>query len=59
MDIDWARVARPLQRLTGTPGTSVALVKALVDDMNVGGRPVAAMHVYPNLDIVQKAVTQR
>ena len=38
-----------------TPGTAVALVKALLDDLNVGPRPVAAIHAYPNLAVIEKA----
>jgi hypothetical protein len=39
----------------GTPDTAAALTKALIDDVNVGPRPVAAVHAYPGLVLIEKA----
>lgn len=39
----------------GAPGTGVALVKELVDDTNVGPRPVAAVHAYPGIVFIERA----
>jgi hypothetical protein len=38
----------------GTAGTSVALVKSLLDDLNAGGRPVGEIHAYLDLDVIRK-----
>ncbi|MHB8247248.1 MAG: class I SAM-dependent methyltransferase [Acidimicrobiales bacterium] len=44
----------------GTPGTAVDLAKGLLDDVNVGPRPVASVHLYPGIVFVHKAaVAQR
>jgi hypothetical protein len=40
----------------GAPDTATALTKALIDDVNVGPRPVAAVHAYPGLILIEKAV---
>ncbi len=37
----------------GTDGTSVVLVKSLLDDLNVNGR-VAQVHAYPRLAVIRK-----
>lgn len=39
----------------GTPGTGIALTKSLVDEVNVGTLPVAAVHVYPGLTLIERA----
>jgi hypothetical protein len=39
----------------GHPGTSVELVKSLIDDVNVHVRPVAALHVYKEIAFIEKA----
>jgi demethylmacrocin O-methyltransferase len=39
----------------GAPDTAAALTKSLVDDLNVGPRPIAAVHAYPGLVVVEKA----
>jgi hypothetical protein len=39
----------------GHPGTSVELVKSLVDDVNVEPRPVAALHVYEQIAFIEKS----
>jgi hypothetical protein len=38
----------------GHPGTSVAMVKSLVDDVNVEPRAVAAVHVYEQIAFIEK-----
>jgi hypothetical protein len=41
----------------GPPGasdTAVALTKSLLDDLNVGPRPVAAVHAYPGIVFIRK-----
>jgi hypothetical protein len=46
----------------GPPGaadTAAALVKELLDDVNVGPRPIAAVHAYPGLVLVEKASEHR
>lgn len=39
----------------GTPDTAVSLTKDLVDDLSLGPRPVAAVHAYPKLVLIEKA----
>lgn len=39
----------------GAPATAAALSKELLDDVNVGPRPIAAVHAYPGLVLVEKA----
>lgn len=39
----------------GTAGTGVALAKDLLDDVNIGPRPVAAIHAYWGIVFVEKA----
>jgi hypothetical protein len=41
--------------LPGTPNTAATLAKGLLDDVNVGPRPIAAVHAYPGLVLVEKA----
>jgi cephalosporin hydroxylase len=41
--------------LPGAPGTAAALSKELLDDLNIGSRPIAAVHAYPGLVLVEKA----
>jgi demethylmacrocin O-methyltransferase len=43
----------------GTPGTGVALVKSLVDSIHLGPQAVAAVHVYPELVVIEKAEAPR
>lgn len=38
----------------GHPGTSVALVKSLIDDVNIDPRVVAAVHVYEQIAFIEK-----
>lgn len=39
----------------GTPDTAVALLKDLVDELNLGtGRPLASIHAYPGLVLIEK-----
>jgi 8-demethyl-8-alpha-L-rhamnosyltetracenomycin-C 2'-O-methyltransferase len=38
----------------GAPNTAAALAKRLLDDVNVGTRPIAAMHAYPGLVLIEK-----
>jgi hypothetical protein len=38
----------------GTAGTAVALVQSLIDEVNVGPRPVAAVHAYNNIVFIEK-----
>ena len=38
----------------GTPETAAALAKELLDDLNVGSRPIAAVHAYLGLVLVEK-----
>ena len=38
----------------GTPGTAVDLAKSLLDDVNVGPRPIAAVYAYPGLALIQR-----
>lgn len=40
----------------GHPGTAAALAKELLDDVNGGRRPVAAIHAYPGLILVEKSL---
>jgi hypothetical protein len=39
----------------GSPGTSAQLVKGLIDEVNVGSRPVAAIHVYEQIVFIERA----
>ena len=39
----------------GTPGTAVDLAKALLDHVNIGPRPIAAVYAYPGLALIQRA----
>jgi hypothetical protein len=39
----------------GHPGTSVELVKSLIDDVNLEPRDVAALHVYEQIAFIEKA----
>lgn len=39
----------------GTPDTAASLTKALLDDVNVGPRPIAAIHAYAGLVLIEKA----
>jgi len=39
----------------GTPGTGVDLAKGLLDDVNIGPRPVASVHAYPDLVFIERA----
>jgi hypothetical protein len=41
----------------GTPGTGIELVKSLLDDIHLGPRPVASVHVYPGIVFIEKAAT--
>ena len=43
----------------GAPDTAASLAKALLDDLNVGPRPIAAVHAYPGLVLVEKAGERR
>jgi hypothetical protein len=38
----------------GTINTAAALAKSLLDDVNVGPRPIAAVHAYPGLVLIEK-----
>ena len=40
--------------LPGVPDTAAALAKDLLDDLNLGSRPIAALHAYPGLVLVEK-----
>jgi len=39
----------------GTPDTAAALTKKLLDDVNVGPLPIAAIHAYSGLVLIEKA----
>ena len=40
----------------GTEGTALALVKDLIDELNLGtGRPIATLHAYPGLVLIEKS----
>lgn len=43
----------------GAPNTATALAKELLDDVNVGPRPIAAVHAYHGLLLVEKASEPR
>jgi hypothetical protein len=38
----------------GAPNTAAALAKQLLDDVNIGPRPIAAVHAYPGLVLIEK-----
>jgi hypothetical protein len=40
----------------GKPGTGVDLTKGLLDDVNIGPRPVACVHAYPDIVFIERAV---
>jgi hypothetical protein len=40
----------------GTPGTAAALTKSLLDELNMSSRRVAAVHAYPGLVLIEKAL---
>jgi hypothetical protein len=39
----------------GTPGTAIELAKSLLDDINIGPRPLAAVYAYPGLVLIRRA----
>ena len=39
----------------GTPGTAVDLAKQLIDNVQIGPEPVASVHAYPQLILIEKA----
>lgn len=39
----------------GTAGTAIDLTKQLLDDLNVGPRPVASIHAYPGIVFIERA----
>ena len=43
----------------GAANTAAALAKELIDDVNVGPQPIAAVHAYPGLVLVEKAGERR
>lgn len=43
----------------GTPDTGVALIKELLDDLNIGPQRVAAIHAYPGIAFIRKAERPR
>lgn len=43
----------------GTPGTAIDLTKRLLDSVHVGPEPVASIHVYPQLILIEKASVVR
>jgi demethylmacrocin O-methyltransferase len=39
----------------GSPGTGVDLVKSLLDDVNIGPRPVTSVHAYRDIVFIERA----
>jgi demethylmacrocin O-methyltransferase len=39
----------------GTPGTGADLAKSLLDDVNIGPRPVASVHAYRDIVFIERA----
>jgi hypothetical protein len=56
-DLEYAYMPDYGGGLPGAGDTALELLKALLDDLNLGPRPIASIHVYPGIAFIQKAIT--